>query len=103
MASLVTYSNFLAKYEEFAGQNTTLVQQYLDIAELDCPSDVWGGRQVMGVELLAAHRLAIRLANVGRMIGATDGATYGSSLDATSYGQEFSRIRSSLPITGFTV
>lgn len=101
--SLVSYSNFLAKYEEFVGQNTTLVQQFLDDAELECPSSVWGDRQGVGVELLAAHRLALRLANVGKMIGATDGSTYGSGLESTQYGQEYGRIRSTLPITGFVV
>lgn len=101
--SLVTAGAFTTKYEEFAGQNSALVQQYLDDAELECPSAVWGDRRVMGVELLAAHRLAVRIANVGRMVAATDGSVYGDGLNATAYGQEFSRIRSTLPLTGFVI
>ena len=41
---------------------------------------------------MAAHIIAIQLAQMGVQIGATEGKVYGKGLEATQYGQEFKRM-----------
>ncbi len=98
----ITAAAFLAKWEEFQGQNEALVQDYLDDAALELPEALWGTRRDLATQYLAAHRLALRIAQVGSMIGATDGKTYGTGYQATQYGQEFERMQNQLPVSGFS-
>jgi Protein of unknown function (DUF4054) len=101
--SAVVFSAFFDLYPEFNNQPPSLVQAYLDDAEVECPESIWGARQQTAVSLLTAHRLAARVANVARMIGAADGGLYGNDIESTIYGQEFARIRAQLPISGFVI
>ncbi len=67
--------------------------------------DVFGDQTDRAVKFLAAHIIAIQLAQMGIQIGATDGKVYGEGLDATQYGQEFKRMTNNLPLSsvGFVV
>lgn len=101
MAPLVRADEFTFLYEEFAGQPEELIQQYLDAAERQCPADIWGADQKLAVQLLASHNLAMRLVSVGQMLGVDSRSAGGSGLEGSSYGQEYARMRSLLPTTGF--
>lgn len=95
-------ADFLERWEEFEGQNPALIQSFLDDAATQCPAELWGDRRDLAIQLLTAHRMALRLAQVGVMSGATDGKTYGDGLKATQYGQEFERMSDQLPVSGFS-
>ena len=77
----------------------------IESASADVSSDIFGDQTDRAVRFLAAHIIAIQLAQMGVMIGATDGKVYGKGLDATLYGQEFKRLTeaASSSLLGFVV
>lgn len=102
----VTYSGFLERFPEFSPHPSGIVNGAIESASADVSDDVFGDQTDRAVRFLAAHIIAIQLAQMGVMIGATDGKVYGSGLDATMYGQEFKRLTetaSNASMIGFVV
>ena len=88
----VTYSGFLERFPEFSPHPSGIVNGAIESATADVSDDVFGNQTDRAVRFLAAHIIAIQLAQMGVQIGATDGKVYGTGLDATLYGQEFKRL-----------
>ena len=88
----VTYSGFLNRFPEFAPHPSGIVLGAIESASADVSEDIFGDQTDRAVRFLAAHIIAIQLAQMGVMIGATDGKVYGKGLEATLYGQEFKRL-----------
>jgi hypothetical protein len=101
----VTYASFLERFPEFTPHPPGIVNGAISEASYDASEDVFGDQTDRAVKFLAAHIIAIQLAQMGIQIGATDGKVYGEGLEATQYGQEFKRLTDSLPGTavGFVV
>jgi hypothetical protein len=102
----VTYSGFLERFPEFSPHPSGIVNGAIESASADVSSDIFGDQTDRAVRFLAAHIIAIQLAQMGVMIGATDGKVYGKGLDATMYGQEFKRLAdsaSNASMIGFVV
>ena len=101
----VTYSGFLERFPEFSPHPSGIVNGAIESASADASSDIFGDQTDRAVRFLAAHIIAIQLAQMGVMIGATDGKVYGNGLDATLYGQEFKRLTeaASSSLLGFVV
>jgi len=88
----VTYASFLDRFPEFTPHPSGIVSGALDEATADATIDVFGSQTDRAVKHLAAHIIAIQLAQMGIQIGATEGKVYGTGLEATQYGQEFKRM-----------
>lgn len=88
----VTYATFLDRFPEFTPHPSGIVNGAISEAASDATEDVFGSQTDRAVKHLAAHIVAIQLAQMGIQIGATDGKVYGKGLDATQYGQEFKRM-----------
>jgi len=88
----VTYANFLDRFPEFTPHPSGIVNGAITEATADASADVFGDQTDRAVKHLAAHIIAIQLAQMGIQIGATEGKVYGEGLDATQYGQEFKRM-----------
>jgi hypothetical protein len=101
----VTYASFLERFPEFSPHPLGIVNGAISEATYDASEDVFGEQTDRAVKFLAAHIIAIQLAQMGIQIGATDGKVYGEGLDATQYGQEFKRMLNLLPSSsvGFVV
>jgi hypothetical protein len=101
----VTYSGFLERFPEFSPHPSGIVNGAIESATADVSSDIFGDQTDRAVRFLAAHIIAIQLAQMGVMIGATEGKVYGNGLDATLYGQEFKRLTeaASSSLIGFVV
>lgn len=88
----VTYAAFLDRFPEFTPHPSNIVNGAVSEALADATEDVFGDQTDRAVKHLAAHIIAIQLAQMGIQIGATEGKVYGKGLDATQYGQEFKRM-----------
>jgi hypothetical protein len=101
----VTYAGFLERFPEFSPHPSGIVNGAIESASADVSSDIFGDQTDRAVRFLAAHIIAIQLAQMGVQIGATDGKVYGKGLDATLYGQEFKRLTeaASSSLLGFVV
>ena len=100
----VTYATFLDRFPEFSPHPSGIVNGAISEATYDASEDLFGDQTDRAVKFLAAHIIAIQLAQMGVQIGATDGKVYGEGLDASQYGQEFKRMLNSLPnAVGFVV
>lgn len=101
----VTYASFLERFPEFTPHPSGIVNGAISEAIYDASEDVFGSQTDRAVKFLAAHIIAIQLAQMGIQIGATEGKVYGEGLDASQYGQEFKRMLNSLPdsAVGFVV
>jgi hypothetical protein len=101
----VTYNGFLERFPEFSPHPSGIVNGAIESASADVSSDIFGDQTDRAVRFLAAHIIAIQLAQMGVQIGATDGKVYGNGLDATLYGQEFKRLTeaASSSLLGFVV
>jgi hypothetical protein len=101
----VTYAGFLERFPEFSPHPSGIVNGAIESASADVSSDIFGDQTDRAVRFLAANIIAILLAQMGVMIGATDGKVYGKGLDATLYGQEFKRLTeaASSSLLGFVV
>lgn len=109
-----TPENFLLLFPEFGECNRFQIERALLQANKECPLCIWGNLHQEAVANLAAHKLAMQYFQVGAIAGAAVEAakggtpslpkpSSGSALSATSYGQEFLRIKEGLPITGVIV
>jgi hypothetical protein len=87
----VTYASFLDRFPEFTPHPSGIVNGAIAEAAADV-GDAFGDQADRATRYLAAHVIAIQLAQMGLQIGATDGKVYGKGLDATQYGQEFKRM-----------
>lgn len=130
MAGVVTYSDFVARYPEFAtdsAQNQTLIQTYLDEAEEDSPISRWGAgtRRSRYIKALAAHRwsrgnptalsesggkatgeISSLSVSQGSQSISFSGSATGSGgdsegLSTTPYGQDVLQLRKQVALTGF--
>jgi len=102
----VTYSGFLERFPEFTPHPSGIVNGAIESASADVSGDIFGDQADRATKFLAAHIIAIQLAQMGIMIGATEGKVYGKGLDATMYGQEFKRLSdsaSNASMIGFVV
>ena len=102
----VTYSGFLERFPEFSPHPSGIVNGAIESAAADVSDDIFGNQTDRAVRFLAAHIIAIQLAQMGVQIGATDGKVYGTGLDATLYGQEFKRLSetaSNASMIGFVI
>jgi len=88
----VTYASFLERFPEFTPHPSGIVNGAITEATADASADVFGSQTDRAVKHLAAHIIAIQLAQMGIQIGATEGKVYGEGLNATQYGQEFKRM-----------
>ena len=88
----VNYANFLDRFPEFVPHPSGIVNGAIGEATNDVDSSVMGDQTDRAVKYLAAHIIAVQLAQMGIQIGATEGKVYGHGLDATQYGQEFNRM-----------
>ena len=88
----VTYASFLDRFPEFTPHPSGIVNGAISEATADASEDVFGGQTDRAVKHLAAHIIAIQLAQMGVQIGATEGKVYGKGLEATQYGHEFKRM-----------
>ena len=105
MIMAVTLSGFLERFPEFEPHPSGIVNGAITEASADVSEDIFGSQTDRATKHLAAHIVAIQLAQMGIQIGATDGKVYGEGLDATQYGQEFKRMLNTLPSSsvGFVV
>lgn len=101
----VTYSGFLERFPEFSPHPSGIVNGAIESASADVSADVFGDQTDRAVRFLAAHIIAIQLAQMGVQIGATEGKVFGKGLEATLYGQEFKRLTdaASSSLLGFVV
>nr|QNJ59844.1 MAG: hypothetical protein [Bacteriophage sp.] len=88
----VTYATFLHRFPQFIPHPSGIVNGGSHGATADASEDVFGDQTHRAVKHLAAHIIAIQLAQMGVQIGATEGKVYGKGLEATQYGQEFKRM-----------
>lgn len=94
-------ATFLLRFPEFGELSSDVISGSLAEAGRSCSTTVWGDRHTDGVSQLAAHLLATRQVQIGLQVGAQSGNPLGTELQATTYGQEFRRLLSSLPLSGF--
>jgi hypothetical protein len=99
----VTYANFLERFPEFTPHPSGIVNGAIESASADVGQEIFGDQTDRAVRFLAAHIIAIQLAQMGVMIGATDGKVYGKGLEATLYGQEFKRLTEVAGNAGSTI
>ena len=88
----VTSTSFLERFPEFIPHPSGIINGAIAEASYDASEDVFGDQTDRAVKHLAAHIIAIQLAQMGIQIGATEGKVYGKGLEATQYGQEFKRM-----------
>lgn len=98
-----TTNAFLLRFPEFGEQSLSVVEGALAEAGRSVPSDVWGTTHTEAVSYLTAHLLASRTMQVGLQVGTMSGSPTGSLLESSLYGQEFKRLLTQLPISGFAL
>ena len=96
-----TRTEFLTRFPEFGEQSTSIVDGALAEATRFTPEAVWGSWHYDAVAYLAAHILASRVMQIGMQVEAMSGNPLGQILMTTLYGQEYTRLRDALPLTGF--
>lgn len=96
-----TTNEFLNRFPEFGEQSLSVVEGALAEATRFTPETVWKALHSEAVSYLSAHLLASRITQVGQQVGSPVGSPLGQVLMSTLYGQEYTRLRDSLPLTGF--
>lgn len=96
-------TDFLTRFPEFGELSTSVVAGALTEASRVVSDVVWTTTRTEGVTYLAAHLLATRSMQIGIQVGTPSGAPTGQQLDSTLYGQEYRRLRDTLPLTGFAI
>lgn len=96
-----TATAFRLRFPEFGEQSLSVVEGALAEAGRYTPESVWGIFHTDAVSYLAAHILGSRITQIGQQVGAISGNPQGQVLLSTLYGQEYTRLRDSLPLTGF--
>jgi hypothetical protein len=92
---------FLLRFPEFGEHSLSVVEGALTEAGRSAPAAQWGTTHTEAVSYLAAHLLASRTMQIGLQVEAKAGSPLGAGLASTLYGQEYERLLSSLPISGF--
>ena len=98
-----TASEFTLRFPEFGEQPLAVVESALAEAGRFTQASVWGDRHTDAVNYLAAHLLSSRVTQIGSQIGVPATNAQGQLLMSTLYGQEYTRLRDTLPLTGFVV
>jgi hypothetical protein len=98
-----TTSAFLLRFPEFSEQSLSVVEGALAEAGRTAPSANWGATHTEAVSYLAAHLLATRTMQLGLQVGTMSGSPTGSLLESSLYGQEYKRLLSQLPLSGFAL
>ena len=96
-------AEFLLRFPEFGEQSLSVVEGALAEAGRSTPTDPWGTVHTEAVSYLAAHLLATRTMQIGLQVETKSGAPAGEGLAATLYGQEYNRLLSSRPLSGFAL
>lgn len=94
---------FLLRFPEFGEQSLSVVEGALAEAGRTTPATVWGTVHTEAVSYMAAHLLATRTMQIGLQVGTQSGNPTGSQIESTLYGQEYLRLRTGLPISGFAL
>lgn len=98
-----TSAEFLNRFPEFGELSLPVVERCLAEAGRATASPVWGTVHTEAVTYLTAHILSTRVMQVGLQVGAQSGQPLGSGLTASLYGQEYERLKGTLPIAGFAL
>jgi len=98
-----TTNAFLLRFPEFSEQSLSVVEGALAEAGRTAPSANWGTTHTEAVSYLAAHLLATRTMQLGLQVGTMSGSPTGSLLESSLYGQEYKRLLSQLPLSGFAL
>lgn len=115
--ALPTRKQFLDRFPEFGEHPNKIIDSCIESAGLSTPERIWsaysggaGDFHLTGCCYLAAHLLSVRITQIGNQIGAIAGQpvppTAPSMVPTTSstmYGQEYERMRSTLPVSGFAL
>jgi hypothetical protein len=117
--TLPTRKQFLERFPEFGEHPTKIIDSCITSAGLSTPERVWSAYSgdspatdfhLAGCCYLAAHLLSIRITQIGNQIGAIAGQPVASTsqsmipnTSSTMYGQEYERMRSTLPVSGFAL
>ncbi len=96
-------SAFTLRFPEFGEQSLSVVEGALAEAGRVTPQDLWGTVHTDAVSYLAAHLLASRITQLGLQVDAKSGTPTGDGLASTLYGQEYNRLLSSRPLSGFAL
>jgi hypothetical protein len=104
---------FLDRFPEFGEQAGKVIDAAIASATLSTPESVWGFESpyhTSAVCYLTAHLLASRTIQIGLQVNAPSGQPLSApntrpAIGATStlYGQEYERMKATLPVTGFIV
>ena len=98
-----TSAEFLNRFPEFGELSLPVVERCLAEAGRATASSVWGTVHTEAVSYLTAHILSTRVMQIGLQVGAQSGQPLGSVLAASLYGQEYERLKGTLPISGFAL
>ena len=98
-----TSAEFLNRFPEFGELSLPVVERCLAEAGRATASSVWGSVHTEAVSYLTAHILSTRVMQIGLQVGAQSGQPLGSGLAASLYGQEYERLKGTLPISGFAL
>lgn len=98
-----TSTAFTTRFPEFGEQPSAVITSALAEAGRYTPETIWTDTHTDAVSYLAAHILAVRITQVGQQVGTLSGNPQGQVLMSTLYGQEYTRLRDALPLTGFVV
>lgn len=107
---MLSASDFLARYPDFASLDIDLVSAALEQAKSYCPLDVWLDKQSQAIALVAAHSLAMRWLQIGEIAatsvanakgGKPQSNSGGDWFEGTSWGREFLQLRKSIIVSGF--
>ncbi len=98
-----TTNAFLLRFPEFGEQSLSVVDSALAEAGRSTPAAQWGPIHTEAVTYLAAHIIATRTIQLGQMVGSDAGTPNGTGMTSTLYGQEYHRLLTSLPYSGFAL
>jgi hypothetical protein len=98
-----TSVEFLNRFPEFGELSLSVIDRCLAEAGRVTESSVWRTTHTEAVSYLTAHILSTRVMQVGLQVGAQSGQPLGTGPDASLYGQEYERLKGTLPISGFAL
>lgn len=101
--SVPSSDDFLQRFPEFGEQSPWVIDGALAEAGRSVSAAVWGTVHTEAVSYLAAHLLASRTVQIGLQVGTVSGNPLGEGMVSTLYGQEYKRLLTALPISGFAL
>lgn len=105
----VTIAQFKASHPDFDGFTDTQIQEFLDLAAIECPATVWDVpiKRSRGIKLKTAHYLeclraqqalsAATAQSVAQGQASLAAPPSGDDLDTTIHGQQFKQLARTLP------